>query len=65
MRIGEIAAIGERRDEMGRAAPFPGPPHSFPLDEEELVACEWRLARDGALEWRGVAVSGGEDFTRA
>lgn len=64
-RIGEIACAAERRDEHGRAAAFPGAPHTVPLDEEDLLALDWREAADGVREWRGVAVAGGEDWTRA
>lgn len=63
-RVGEIAAPAERRDERGRRAAFPGPAHVVPLADDELEAVEARPATGGGWEWRGAAVSGGEDWTR-
>ncbi len=64
-RVGEIAAPAERRDERGRRAAFPGPAHVVPLAEDELEAIEARPAAGGGWEWKGAAVTGGEDWTRA
>ena len=64
-RVGEIAAPAERRDERGRRAAFPGPPHVVPLADDELEAIESREAPGGGREWRGAAVTGGEEWVTA
>ena len=61
--IGEIALAALPRDN-GRPAPLEGVYHVLPIDSGHIVAVESRQA-GGPMEWRGAAVSGGEDWRLA
>lgn len=63
-RWGETALAAAPRDIQGRAAPYPPEPHRFPLDDEEVVAIEWRRAAEG-WELRGAACAQGDIWARA
>lgn len=58
--IGEIALAALPRDN-GRPAALEGVYHVLPIDSGHIVALESRQA-GGPMEWRGAAVSGGEDW---
>lgn len=61
--VGEIA-IAPLMREKGRPAALDGLSHVLPIDSGHIVALESRQSQ-GGLEWRGAAVSGGEEWRRS